>query len=176
MFIIHSATLLYHLPFLVRCEPRGLQSRFKRKTFEELRDSLSDRLFCRAYRMSKSSFENLYAIIQHWLEDEFLPRGGGACGLLGSSYIISTKIRLSIALRYFADGAIYDIMLVHGISSQSVYDSVWGVIDVINNTPELDFHFPSKEQQHEIAAGFVHGVVPGLIMWLVQLTALSFVL
>jgi hypothetical protein len=154
MFIIHSVTLLFHLPYLVRCEPRGSQIRFKRKTFEELRDSLFNWLFCHTYHMSKSSFENLYAIIQHRLEDEFLPRGGGACGLQGSSYIISAKIRLSISLRYFAGGAIYDIMLVHGVSLQSVYDSVWGVLDVINNTPKLDFHFSRKEQQHEIAAGF----------------------
>ena len=65
MFIIHSATLLYHLPYLVRCEPRGSQIRFKRKTFEELRDSLSDRLFCPAYHMSKSSFENVFHVEMH---------------------------------------------------------------------------------------------------------------
>ena len=63
MFIIHSATLLYHLPFLVRSEPRGLQHKFQRKTFDEIRDSLSDWLFRRAYRMTKSSFDLLYAII-----------------------------------------------------------------------------------------------------------------
>jgi hypothetical protein len=27
MFIIHSTMLLYHLPFLVRCEPRGPQNK-----------------------------------------------------------------------------------------------------------------------------------------------------
>ncbi len=48
----------------------------------------------------------------------------------------------------------YDIMLVHGVSMQSIYDSVWGVVDVINNTPELDFHFPSKVQHQEITAVF----------------------
>jgi hypothetical protein len=154
MFIIHSATLQYHLPFLVRCEPRGSEIRFKRKTFEELRDSLSDWLFRRAYHMSKLSYESLYAIIQQRLDREFLVRGGGTRGLQGSSYIISTKIRLSIALRYFAGGAVYDIMLVHGVYMPSIYASVWGVIDVINNTPELDFHFPSKERQQEIATGF----------------------
>jgi hypothetical protein len=31
---------------------------------------------------------------------------------------------------------------------------VWGVVDAINSTPELDFHFPNHEQQQEIAAGF----------------------
>jgi hypothetical protein len=124
--------------------------------------------------MSKSSFDHLYAIIQHRLDDEFLPRGVCACGLQ-SSCIISTKIRLSIALGYFAGGSIYDIMLVHGVSFQSVYNSVWGVVvDVINNTPELDFHFPSKEQQREIAAGFcawsgagfddVVGAIGGLVI------------
>ena len=119
----------------------------------------------------------MYAIIQQRLDDEFLPRGGGACGLQ-SSYIISTKICLSIALRYFAGGSVYDIMLVHSVSMQSIYDSVWGVINVINNTPELDFHFdfPSKEQQQELSMVFAHGVVPGSIIWLVQLTALLYVL
>ncbi len=49
------------------------------------------------------------------------------------------------------------------------------MIDVINNTPELDFHFPSKEQQHEITAVFcarsgarfnnVVGVVDGLVIF-----------
>jgi hypothetical protein len=51
---------------------------------------------------------------------------------------------------------------------------VWGVADVINNTPELDFHFPSKEQQQEIAASFcaqsgagfdnVVGAIDGLVI------------
>jgi hypothetical protein len=79
-----------------------------------------------------------------------------------------------MALRYFAGGSVYDIMQVHGVSLQSVYDSVWGVVDVINNTPELAFHFPSKEQQQEIAAGFcarsgagfdnVVGAIDGLVI------------
>jgi hypothetical protein len=51
---------------------------------------------------------------------------------------------------------------------QSIYDSVWGVVDVINNTPELDFCFPSIEQQEKIAAVFVQGVVPASIMSLGQ--------
>jgi hypothetical protein len=57
-------------------------------------------------------------------------------------------------LCYFAGGSVYDIMLVHGVSLVSIYVSVWGVVDAINSTPELDFHFPNHEQQQEIAAGF----------------------
>ena len=60
----------------------------------------------------------------------FFLEGGGARGLQ-SSYIISTKIRLSISLRYFAGGSVHDIMLVLGVLLQFVYDSVWGVVDVI---------------------------------------------
>ncbi len=68
----------------------------------------------------------------------------------------------------------YDIMQVHGVGLQSVYDSVWGVVDVIKNTPELAFHFPSKDQQQVIAAGFcarsgagfdnVVGAIDGLVI------------
>jgi hypothetical protein len=49
---------------------------------------------------------------------------------------------------------VYNIMLVHGISLQSVYNSVWGVVDAINVTVELKYQVPDHEQQREIAAGF----------------------
>jgi len=146
--------------------------------FEELRDGLSDRLFRRAYRMTKSSFDLLYAIIRQRLDDEFFPSGGGACGVQ-SPYTISTKIRLSIALHYFVGGSVYDLMQVNGVSLQSVYDSVWGVVvDVINNTPaqSLTFIFPAKSSSKKSPLVFAHGVVPGSIMWLVRLMALSYVL
>ncbi len=48
------------------------------------------------------------------------------------------------------------------------------MINVINNTPELGFYFSSREQQHEIAAGFcarsgagfdnVVGAIDGLVI------------
>ncbi len=65
-------------------------------------------------------------------------------------------------------------MLVHGVSLNSIYVSVWGVVDAINSTPELDFHFPNHEQKQEIAAGFctrsgagfnnVVGAIDGLVV------------
>ncbi len=45
MFIMHSTTLLYHLPFQVRCEPWGPQNKLPCKTFDEIRVSLSDLFF-----------------------------------------------------------------------------------------------------------------------------------
>ncbi len=40
------------------------------------------------------------------------------------------------------------------MSLVSIYVSVWGVVDAINSTPELNFYFPNHEQQQEIATGF----------------------
>jgi hypothetical protein len=163
ILIMHSATLLYHLPFLVRCEPRGPQQNgwcFGCNLLKYI-------------PMKKASFKLLYAILLPRLDVKFLPGGGGKCGH-HSTYIISSKIRLSIALRYFAGGSVYDIMLVHGVSLVSIYVSMWGVVDAINSTPELDFHFPNHEQQQEIATGFcrqsgarsnnVVGVIDGLVV------------
>jgi hypothetical protein len=45
IFIRHITTLLYHLPFLVRCEPRGPQQKYPRKTFKEIRDGVLDAIF-----------------------------------------------------------------------------------------------------------------------------------
>jgi hypothetical protein len=42
-----------------------------------------------------------------------------------------------MALRFFSGGCPYDIMITHGVSLASVYDSVWGVVDAINMNKEL---------------------------------------
>ena len=78
-------------------------------------------------------------------------------------------------LRYFAGGSVYGIiMLVQRVSQTSIYVSVWGVVDAIHSTPELDFHFLNHEQQQDIATGFcswsgagfdnVVGVINGLVV------------
>ena len=79
-----------------------------------------------------------------------------------------------MALRYFAGGCPYDIMLVHGVSHQSVFDSVWGVVDAINATAFFNYSFPNHIQQRKIAAGFlaksgagffnVVGAIDGLVI------------
>jgi hypothetical protein len=79
--------------------------------------------------------------------------GGGTNGH-HSTLIISSEICLSIALRYFAGGSVFDIMLVHGVSLTSTYVSLWGFVDAINSTPELDFDYLNHEQQQEVAAWF----------------------
>lgn len=173
IFGLLSTILSGNMPFLLRCQPRGPQQRRKREAFKAIESGLSDRLFRRVYRMNKISFQRLYATLQPELDAVFFPKGGGERGM-NSPYNIGTKLRLSMALRYFAGGCPYDIMQVHGVSHVSVYASVWGVIDAINMNKELGYCFPNHEQQREIAAGFhrrsgagfdkVVGAIDGLVI------------
>jgi len=94
---------------------------------------------------------------------------------MAHTYYIKTEIRLSIALRYFAGGSVYDIMVSHGVSAASVFLSVWGVVDVINNHPNFKLEFPSHAQQEVIAKSFekksgaqfskVIGAIDGILIW-----------
>jgi hypothetical protein len=99
----------------------GPQNKYPCKTFDKIRNSLSDLLFRHVYRMTKTSFESLYDILRPRLDAEFLPSGRGGDRVHHSSYYISTKICLSMALHYFVGGSVYDIMQVHRVSLQSVY-------------------------------------------------------
>ena len=45
---------------------------------------------------------------------------------------ISSVVRLSIAIQFFAGRDPYDVSVVHGISHKEVYRSVWRVVDAID--------------------------------------------
>ena len=108
--------------------------------------------------MSKDAFELLHETLEESMKEEFKlrPRARGR----SPNGDIPTKLRLSAALRFFAGGAVYDIMLTHGMSRSSVYKSIYGVVNVINASPSFAFNdndakFPSHEEQRDIAAGFL---------------------
>ncbi|KAL7488302.1 LOW QUALITY PROTEIN: hypothetical protein ACHAW6_013882 [Cyclotella cf. meneghiniana] len=68
------------------------------------------------------------------------------------------KLRLPAAIRHFC-GSIRDIVLMHGISTQSVDKSAYGVINVANLCPQITLNkmgmeFPSHAEQCSIAKGF----------------------
>ena len=79
-------------------------------------------------------------------------------------------------------------MLTHGMSRQSVYDSIWGTTDAINKTKSLDFNadgeeFLSHEEQEDIVKVFkamstaqfdrIILAVDGMLVWMVQPTAVD---
>lgn len=151
---IHSKDELKHL------RGRLVGSKNIRRTRKSV-ESMWKELGCysrTAYRMSIASFHTLHSILQSDLCREFKvgkrTRGGDPNGE------ITTKLRLSAAIRFFAGASIYDIMLTHGMGKQTVYNSVYGVVNAVNSCEELSFNadgarFPSHAEQAEIAAGFL---------------------
>jgi hypothetical protein len=136
---------------------------------------LSDAYFRWSYRMKKESFYNLHSILQESLENHFFPKKGGKRWIYKNSYLIRTEIRLSIALHFFAGGCPYDLMVSHGVGYSSVFASVWGVVDAVNNCPDLSINFPSVNEQLTISRGFkamsgagfdkVIGAIDGILIW-----------
>ncbi len=137
----------------------------------------------KAYRMSVEQFNELHDQLLPEILKEFpskRKRGRTPNGAINS------KLRLSVALRFYAGGSPLDIMLSHGLSRQSVYRSVWGITDAINSTLSLSLNqnnadFPSHEEQEEIAKGFkvrskagfdkICLAVDGMLVWTIQPTA-----
>ena len=184
---IHHNTMLYMYFLHSISHVYGFESKGNKK--EELpreRKDLERDIFCplgkymfrRAYRMNKASFYKLHSILKPRLDAIFFPKNGGKKDPKDSPYLISTKLRMSIAIRYFAGGCPYDIMLTHGVSYTSIYRSVWGVVDAVNSTKELEFSFPSHAEQRKNAAGFyemsgamfnnVIGALDGLLIWITK--------
>ena len=76
----------------------------------------------KAYRMSRESFMTLHENLCPSLEEQF---DDGSHGRQGPpNGFISTKLRLSAAIRFFAGATVYDSVFTHGIGRPSVYKSV----------------------------------------------------
>ena len=135
----------------------------------------------KAYRMSLQSLKTLHSILKSALRDEFDVKGRSRGKTPNGD--ISTILRLSAAIRFFAGGSVYDIMLSHGLGKQSVYKSVYGVVNAVNATAALAFNdnnaeFPSHDEQREIAAGFkaksaadfdkIIMALDGMLVWTTQ--------
>ena len=93
-----------------------------RRTIDSIFNEMGPYYVRRAYRMHQHQFWKLHQILK---EDIATPkstkkkhRNGGKNG------IISTDVRLSAAIRYFAGGRPSDIAVVHGIAHSEVFNSV----------------------------------------------------
>ena len=82
----------------------------------------------KAWRMSLDTFLILHETLQERLEEDFNDQKRTRGGVPNGE--IPTKLCLSAAIRYFAGASIYDIILTHGMSKQSIYSSVYGVVNV----------------------------------------------
>ena len=116
----------------------------------------------KAMRMDPHVFYKLHDLLQLDIASKFSsgkPDVDGSERRFAPNGLISTKLRLSCAIRYFAGAAVYDLVLTHGMGRSTIYSSIWGIVDVVNQCDALGFNednapFPSIAEQEEIAAGF----------------------
>jgi hypothetical protein len=74
------------------------------------------------------------------------------------------SIQVACAIRYFAGGSPYDIATTFGIAVSEVFESVWDVVDAVNNHPDFEIRYPdSHDEQRRIASRMVSYVPPGFL-------------
>ena len=92
---------------------------------------------------------------------------------------IPNNMRIACSIRYFAGGAVYDILAQFGISEASFYRSIDMVIEAVNTCPQFELRYPANvETQHDIAQGFKRkshagfdccaGAIDGLLIWITK--------
>jgi DDE superfamily endonuclease len=155
------------------CYPLSREHKRVHEIFNELGPSYTRR----AYRMTAVSFWNLHRILLKYLRKPPALKQNKKVMVKGTvNGVITTPIRLSAALRYFAGGRPEDIALVHGISHTEGFHSVWMVVDAVNASSELAFLFPEDhDKQRAIAEAFKSksqvgfdncvGTIDGLLVW-----------
>ncbi len=100
-FIQLYSILLISIPWMSVGGNKGPELPRDRRPFEEkIECKLSSYLFRRIYRMSNASFHKLHEILEPKLNEIFFPRGGGYRKPGQCFYLIDTKTRLSIAVRF----------------------------------------------------------------------------
>ena len=140
----------------------------RRAKMREIETQLGPYYFRRSYRMSKEKFHRLANKLRSHIRVGKKRKGPNG--------FISPALRLSAALRYFAGGSPYDILLSHGLSHSSLFVSVWAVVDAVNKHPDLAIGFPTDHaKQRAIARGFMErsdagfdccaGAIDGMLVW-----------
>jgi hypothetical protein len=130
--------------------------------------------FWRLHNLLELKIEEAAAIVQGYTRKDTHGENWSAPPIPNG--IISTSVRLGIAIRYFAGGSPYDIMVKFGVSHTSVFDSVWIIVEAVNALPVMKIEYPSDvEVQRQIAKGFrdvskvkfdcCAGAIDGILIW-----------
>jgi len=127
--------------------------------------------------MTFESFSTLHNKLEAGINRSLQKRSNGSKTPPVPNGPISTKVRLACALRYFAGGSPYDIMIKYGISHSEVFTSIWCVVEAVNRLKEFFIMYPQEHgKQREIAAGFEAasqagfnnrgGAIDGVLIWI----------
>ena len=160
--------------------------------FQQRDRGLGETYFRRAYRMHYESFWCLHEKLEDGIESARLKsrgyekKGGRAGGNYSLPPVrngpITTSVRLACALRFFAGGSPYDIMGKYDISHSQMMESVWYVVEAVNNIDEFKIEYPeSAEEQEKIAQEFncvsaanidiCAGAIDGILIWMAKPTS-----
>ena len=130
-------------------ERRTLHNERKRRTVNSIFMEQGPYYVRRAYRMDSASFWELHRLVLPSLETESTTTCNNGTEKLDSANekrkrnakngLISSPVRLSVAIRYFSGGRPDDIALVHGISHSSVYMRAYGRW-LTQLTKQMDWH------------------------------------
>ena len=63
---------------------------------------------------------------------------------------IKSSVCLACALRYIAGGSPYNLMGKYGISHTVVLESVWYVVQAVNNLHDMDIEYPESAKEGRI--------------------------
>jgi len=146
-----------------------------RRTVHSLCVELGPLYFKRAFRMSYPSFRKLATNLKDGIIE--------ASGVKENSKNrvpngrITAAVRVACTIRYLAGASPYDLMTCFGISHTEVFQSIWFVIDAINNHPDFHMEYPAPaEKQWEIAKEFEKksapgfdccaGAIDGILLWI----------
>ena len=101
--------------------------------------------FCFSMRSYLSELQRLKAVDDLRPYEQRGGRGGNYKPPPVHNGPVSTSVRLACALRYFAGGSPYDIMVKYGISHASKYESIWTVVEAVNSCDEFSIEYPASE-------------------------------
>ena len=166
---------------------------FRRKVHRSVEDiyvCMGECYIQRAYRISYKSFWLLHRKLSTRIakavdDSRRYKRKGGRGGnyklppVRNGNGPVTTCVWLAGALCFFAGASPYDIMVKYGISKKSVSESVWAVVEAVNNLDVFIIEYPDSEDvQLEIARKFQSvsevnfsncaGVIDGIIIWILK--------
>ena len=141
--IVEGRTLWRHRPG--RKEKAGNKKRARMDMSERIRKLAGegDDEFKSTYKLSLPEFKRLAAELDRWLNKDKKKAG-----------YVSSELRLSMALRYFAGGQQKDICQMHGVHNSTFYQALWQVVDFINGTIPLYYPLNEEDELQKVADGF----------------------
>ena len=127
--------------------PRERNSERPRLDWAAHNERLTDREFCRLYRMCRASFVELVGRLRDRLSRD------DDMGRRSSSGAISVELQLSMTLRFLAGGSYLDIAYFHGVHAATLFAAIWRVVEAIDETFHLEFP-GDPESCERVAKGF----------------------